>query len=201
MTSLRHLFSNSFQACNNYKLFDGKRAEADLKSLQDALNRAPIENDLVNHNIVVFRDGEGALQVLYGDQCDLCWPVLKPVFRAYKPRFWNSEWIGLDMSNSPTECNWLVGIATDDWYSARSSHESGYLPPETGGWVLWRNSNTKLFQLMQILAFICCCDRVLQLLVHTIFLCKSDMLHWTEQRSKKRTIWWRLSNQQLPRST
>jgi len=33
-------------------------AEADLKSLP-----TPIENDLVNHNIVVFRNGEGALQV------------------------------------------------------------------------------------------------------------------------------------------
>ncbi|KAG0570720.1 hypothetical protein KC19_6G183100 [Ceratodon purpureus] len=52
------------KACNNYKLFDGKMAESDLKSLQDALNPAPIENDLVNHNIVVFRNGEGALQAL-----------------------------------------------------------------------------------------------------------------------------------------
>ena len=64
MTSMRHLFPGAFQACNNYKLFDGKMAESDLKSLQDALNPAPIENDLVNHNIVVFCNGEGALQVL-----------------------------------------------------------------------------------------------------------------------------------------
>lgn len=62
-TPMTDSFLNSFQACNNYKLFEGKTAEADLKSLQDALNHAPIENDLVNHNMVVFRNGEGALQV------------------------------------------------------------------------------------------------------------------------------------------
>ena len=56
-------------------------AEADLKSLQDVLNSVPIENDLLNHNIVVFRNGEGALQVLYGNQYDIYLYVLKPIFR------------------------------------------------------------------------------------------------------------------------
>jgi intraflagellar transport protein 56 len=74
---------DSFQACCNYKLCDGKMVEADLKSLQDVLNSAPIENDLLNHNIVVFRNGEGALQVLYGNQYNLYLYVLKPIFRIY----------------------------------------------------------------------------------------------------------------------
>ena len=46
------------QACNNYKLYDGKAAEADFKAL-----KSPVENDLVKHNLVVFKDGDSALQV------------------------------------------------------------------------------------------------------------------------------------------
>jgi intraflagellar transport protein 56 len=50
------------QACNNYKLFSGKAAEADLKALEETL-KGPTENELVKHNHVVFRSGENALQV------------------------------------------------------------------------------------------------------------------------------------------
>ncbi|XP_024372333.1 intraflagellar transport protein 56 isoform X3 [Physcomitrium patens] len=52
----------NIKACNNYKLCNGSIAEENLKSLQDTLKIAPIENYLVNHNIVVFRNGDGASQ-------------------------------------------------------------------------------------------------------------------------------------------
>lgn len=48
------------QACNNYKLYNGKAAEADFKAL-----KPPIENALVKHNLVVFKDGDSALQVCF----------------------------------------------------------------------------------------------------------------------------------------
>ncbi|CAM6071431.1 unnamed protein product [Sphagnum tenellum] len=51
------------KACNNYKLFSGKAAEADLKALEETL-KGPTENELVKHNHVVFRSGENALQAL-----------------------------------------------------------------------------------------------------------------------------------------
>ncbi|BBN20111.1 intraflagellar transport protein 56 [Marchantia polymorpha subsp. ruderalis] len=52
----------NLKACNNFKLFNGKAAEADMKALENACG-GQVENDLVRHNQVVFRNGEGALQV------------------------------------------------------------------------------------------------------------------------------------------
>ncbi|CAK9238237.1 unnamed protein product [Sphagnum troendelagicum] len=49
------------KACNNYKLFSGKAAEADLKALEET-SKGPTENELVKHNHVVFRSAENALQ-------------------------------------------------------------------------------------------------------------------------------------------
>lgn len=56
----------NLKACNHYKLYDGKAAEAELKPLMDilALSSHNNENSLVQHNLAVFRNGEGALQVL-----------------------------------------------------------------------------------------------------------------------------------------
>ncbi|CAK9855489.1 unnamed protein product [Sphagnum jensenii] len=51
-------------ACNNYKLFSGKAAEADLKALEET-SKGPTENELVKHNHVVFRSAENALQEAY----------------------------------------------------------------------------------------------------------------------------------------
>lgn len=45
------------------RLFNGKAAEAEIKALADACGGAPLDNDLIKHNLVVFRGGEGAVQV------------------------------------------------------------------------------------------------------------------------------------------
>ncbi|KAK2151841.1 hypothetical protein LSH36_349g03056 [Paralvinella palmiformis] len=55
----------NLKACNHFKLYNGKAAEAELKSLQDIASPAfTFATDLIKHNLVVFRSGEGALQVL-----------------------------------------------------------------------------------------------------------------------------------------
>ena len=56
----------NLKACNHFKLYNGKAAEAELKPLADregvTLNQ--LDSDLVRHNLVVFRSGENALQLL-----------------------------------------------------------------------------------------------------------------------------------------
>lgn len=53
----------NLKACNHFRLYNGKAAEAELKVLADqGLNLQ--DNDLIRHNVVVFRNGENALQVL-----------------------------------------------------------------------------------------------------------------------------------------
>ena len=48
------------------RLYNGKAAEQELKSLQDqATSSFTFGKDLIKHNLVVFRNGEGALQVTY----------------------------------------------------------------------------------------------------------------------------------------
>merc|ERR1719335_780328 len=56
----------NLKACSHYQLYNGKAAEAELKVLQQAANSGNIfqEHDLLQHNLVVFRNGENALQVL-----------------------------------------------------------------------------------------------------------------------------------------
>jgi intraflagellar transport protein 56 len=56
----------NLRACNNYQLYNGKAAEAELKSLQNSSSAGDVfaDNDLLRHNLVVFRGGENALQVL-----------------------------------------------------------------------------------------------------------------------------------------
>lgn len=65
------LFPNSIvgvnlKACNHYQLYNGKAAEAELKVLQNNSTSGNVfqDNDLLRHNLVVFRGGENALQVL-----------------------------------------------------------------------------------------------------------------------------------------
>lgn len=64
-----HCYPDSASALNlkiaiNFKCF-GKIKEPDLKELQD-LYSSPLKttNDLIKHNLVVFRNGEGAIQVI-----------------------------------------------------------------------------------------------------------------------------------------
>lgn len=54
----------NLKACNHFRLYNGKAAEAELRPLTEQAGGQPPPNDLVRHNLVVFRGGEGALQVL-----------------------------------------------------------------------------------------------------------------------------------------
>eukprot|EP00316_Scyphosphaera_apsteinii_P023027 CAMPEP_0119307576 /NCGR_PEP_ID=MMETSP1333-20130426/8034_1 /TAXON_ID=418940 /ORGANISM="Scyphosphaera apsteinii, Strain RCC1455" /LENGTH=586 /DNA_ID=CAMNT_0007311151 /DNA_START=35 /DNA_END=1795 /DNA_ORIENTATION=- len=55
----------NLKACNQFRLYDGKAAEAELQPLtKDAPNIDKLDSALVRHNMVVFQNGERALQVL-----------------------------------------------------------------------------------------------------------------------------------------
>lgn len=56
----------NLKACNHYKLYNGKAAEAELKHLRDVSTSGSTSfgSELIKHNLVVFRGGEGALQAL-----------------------------------------------------------------------------------------------------------------------------------------
>lgn len=55
----------NLKACNHFRLYNGKAAEAELKTLHDIASPSyAYAQDLIKHNIVVFRAGEGALQVM-----------------------------------------------------------------------------------------------------------------------------------------
>lgn len=53
----------NLKACNRFRMFNGQAAEQDIKHILDTgVDRFGI--DLIRHNLVVFRNGEGALQIL-----------------------------------------------------------------------------------------------------------------------------------------
>uniref|UniRef100_A0A3Q3RE38 Intraflagellar transport protein 56 n=1 Tax=Monopterus albus TaxID=43700 RepID=A0A3Q3RE38_MONAL len=55
----------NLKACNHFRLYNGKAAEAELKNLIDISSCSfEFAKELIQHNLVVFRGGEGALQVL-----------------------------------------------------------------------------------------------------------------------------------------
>ncbi|XP_055875861.1 intraflagellar transport protein 56-like isoform X1 [Biomphalaria glabrata] len=55
----------NLKACNHFRLYNGKAAEAELKALQEMASPSfQFAQDLIKHNQVVFRSGEGSLQVL-----------------------------------------------------------------------------------------------------------------------------------------
>ncbi|XP_061627692.1 intraflagellar transport protein 56 isoform X2 [Phyllopteryx taeniolatus] len=55
----------NLKACNHFSLYNGKAAEAELKNLIDISSCSfEFAKELIRHNLVVFRGGEGALQVL-----------------------------------------------------------------------------------------------------------------------------------------
>ena len=55
----------NLKACNHFRLYNGKAAEQELKILSDqASGNFRFGKDLIDHNLVVFRNGDGALQVL-----------------------------------------------------------------------------------------------------------------------------------------
>ncbi|CAN0346405.1 unnamed protein product, partial [Phaeothamnion confervicola] len=53
----------NLKACNLFRLYNGKVAEAELKGLADQ-GHSLQANDLVRHNLVVFAGGQQALKVL-----------------------------------------------------------------------------------------------------------------------------------------
>ncbi|KAJ2946107.1 hypothetical protein O0L34_g5029 [Tuta absoluta] len=52
----------NLKACNLFRLYNGKAAETELKQISS--EQHTFGQDLVKHNLVVFRSGEGALKVL-----------------------------------------------------------------------------------------------------------------------------------------
>ncbi|XP_059496769.1 intraflagellar transport protein 56 isoform X2 [Stegostoma tigrinum] len=55
----------NLKACNHFRLYNGKAAEAELKNLMDIASPVfDFAKELIKHNLVVFRGGDGALQVL-----------------------------------------------------------------------------------------------------------------------------------------
>jgi intraflagellar transport protein 56 len=56
----------NLKACSHYQLYNGKAAEAELKVLQQVSSSGNVfqEHDLLQHNLVVLRNGENAVQVL-----------------------------------------------------------------------------------------------------------------------------------------
>lgn len=54
----------NLKACNSFRMYNGKAAENELRSLAEISNGSYLENDLIRHNLVVFRSGENAMQTL-----------------------------------------------------------------------------------------------------------------------------------------
>ncbi|XP_016089135.1 intraflagellar transport protein 56 [Sinocyclocheilus grahami] len=55
----------NLKACNHFRLYNGKAAETELKNLIDISSSSfQFAKELIQHNLVVFRGGEGALQIL-----------------------------------------------------------------------------------------------------------------------------------------
>ncbi|XP_017462052.1 PREDICTED: intraflagellar transport protein 56-like, partial [Rhagoletis zephyria] len=59
------IIAGNLKACNNCRLFNGVAAESELRNLIDSFPaNFSYARDLIRHNLVVFRSGEGAFQVL-----------------------------------------------------------------------------------------------------------------------------------------
>nr|CAG4649262.1 EOG090X04LA [Scapholeberis mucronata] len=58
------LIALNLKACNIYRLYNGRSAEMEIRPLLDSSNSSPFGKDLLQHNLVIFRNGDGALQVL-----------------------------------------------------------------------------------------------------------------------------------------
>ncbi|XP_043280848.1 intraflagellar transport protein 56 [Venturia canescens] len=55
----------NLKACNHFRLYDGNAAQNEMKQLvEKTTTSCSFGHDLIRHNIVVFRGGDGALQVL-----------------------------------------------------------------------------------------------------------------------------------------
>lgn len=57
----------NLKSCNNYRLYNGKVAEQDIKPILDIMSSTNCDNpffNIIKHNLCVFRDGENALEIL-----------------------------------------------------------------------------------------------------------------------------------------
>ncbi|CAK9817123.1 Intraflagellar transport protein 56 [Anthophora quadrimaculata] len=53
----------NLKACNHFRLYNGTAAQNEMKQLIDKISSS-FNYDLIRHNTIVFKDGEGALQIL-----------------------------------------------------------------------------------------------------------------------------------------
>lgn len=59
------IIASVLKACNTYRLYNGNSAENELRNLIESFQpNFSYAKDLIRHNLVVFRNGEGAFQVL-----------------------------------------------------------------------------------------------------------------------------------------
>lgn len=60
------IYANNLKACNFFYQYNGKAAEAEIRVLlnESGGSSAIDNNEIIKHNLVVFRNGENALQVL-----------------------------------------------------------------------------------------------------------------------------------------
>lgn len=60
------VMASNLKACNYYRLYNGKAAEAELRTILDATSSSSFSfgKDILRHNLTIFRGGEGALQTL-----------------------------------------------------------------------------------------------------------------------------------------
>lgn len=55
--------ATNLKACNHFRLYNGAAAESEIRGIVEQSANAGFGHDLVKHNLVVFRGGEGAMQV------------------------------------------------------------------------------------------------------------------------------------------
>lgn len=57
------LIAINLKACNTFRLYNGPAAENELRPIIDQTANVGFGYDLLKHNMVVFKEGQGAMQV------------------------------------------------------------------------------------------------------------------------------------------
>ncbi|CAH1116872.1 unnamed protein product [Phaedon cochleariae] len=57
------VIATNLKACNTFRLYNGTSAENELRSIVEQNSNVGFGYDLLKHNLVVFRDGEDAMQI------------------------------------------------------------------------------------------------------------------------------------------
>jgi intraflagellar transport protein 56 len=58
------ILAKNLHACNTFRLQNGKAAESELQQFKTSMSTSILGNELVKHNLVVFRGGQHALRDL-----------------------------------------------------------------------------------------------------------------------------------------